>query len=290
MSDGRRTLYTVLNMAGLTIRETQRRRILWIAFLMGLLFLLIFGLGFHYILLDIEAEPAFRRQSAGQFTEMIANFLTLTGLYVINFLVIVIAALLSAGSVSGEIESHTIEAIVTKPLRRWEIVLGKWLGFAVVLSLYLLLLAGGVLLIAYLRSGYRLQDVPSGLGLMLLSALSMLSLSILGGTRLSTLANGALAFMLYATAFVGGWVEQIGALLRNETAVDLGIASSLIMPADVLWKKASIVFQPRVLDTMEFAGPFVVTSQPNDAVVVYAILYTLVLLLAALWSFSRRDL
>lgn len=290
MSDWQRTLTTILNLAALTIRETQRRRILWVALLMGILFLAIFGLGFHYILQDIELEAGFRRSGSGQLTEMVSNFLTLTGLYVINFLVIVIAALLSAGAISGEVESHIIEAIVTKPLRRWEIILGKWIGFAVILSVYLLLLAGGVMLIAYLRAGYILQDVPTGLGLMLLAAYSMLSLSIAGGTRLSTLANGALAFMLYATAFVGGWVEQIGAIFRNETAVDLGIASSLIMPADVVWKKATIAFQPRVLGSDDFVGPFVVTSQPNEAVVVYAILYTVGLLLLALWSFSRRDL
>ena len=290
MSSARRSLGTVLDIARLTVRETQRRRILWVAVLMGILFLLIFGLGYHYILADVQAEAPFRRQSAFEFVETIANFLTLTGLYAINFLVIVLAALLSAGSISGEVESHTIEAIVTKPLRRWEVVLGKWLGFAVVLTVYLLLLAGGVLLISFWRSGYRLQNIPVGLGLMLLGALSMLSLSILGGSRLSTLANGALAFMLYATAFIGGWVEQLGAVLRNETAVDLGIVASLIMPADVLWKRASILFQPRVLGAMEFAGPFVVASQPNDLMIVYAAIYTVGLLLAALWAFSRRDL
>lgn len=290
MSGLQRSLGTVLDIARLTIRETQRRRILWVAVVMGLLFLLVFGLGYHYILLDVEPEAPFRRQSGQDFVEMIAGFLTLTGLYAINFLVIVIAALLSAGSISGEVESHTIEAIVTKPLRRWEVVLGKWFGFACVLAVYLLLLAGGVILISFWRSGYLLNNIPSGLSLMLLAALSMLSLSMLGGARLSTLANGALAFMLYATAFIGGWVEQIGALFRNETAVDLGIVASLIMPADVLWKRASILFQPRVLGTMDFAGPFVVASQPNDIMIFYAALYTLVLLLASLWVFSRRDL
>lgn len=273
----------------LTIRETQRRRILWVALLMGILFLTLFGLGFHYILADLETAPAPRRESL-DLTTMVASFLALTGLYVVNFLVIVIAALLSAGSISGEVESHSIETVLTKPLRRWEVVAGKWLGFAAVLSAYLLLLSGGLLLIVYVRSGHMLQDVASGLGLMMLGALSMLSLTILGGTRLSTLANGALAFMLYATAFVGGWVEQLGAIFRNETAVDLGIASSLLMPADVLWKKASIHFQPQVLNTSQFPGPFVVTSQPNEAVVVYALLYTGALLLAALLIFSRRDI
>jgi len=284
------TLNTVLTIAVLTIRETQRRRILWVALIMGILFLAIFGLGFHYILVDIEAEAGFQRQTAEGFRGTIAGFLTLMGLYVINFLVIVIAALLSAGSISGEIESHAMETVVTKPVRRWEVVVGKWLGFAIILSIYLLLLAGGVMLVAYLRAGFVLQHVPAGVGLMLLSAFSMLSLSILGGTRLSTLANGALAFMLYATAFVGGWVEQIGALLRNETAVDIGIASSLIMPADVLWKKATALFQPGVAGSMDVPAPFVVMSQPNEAVVIYGVVYIVALLLAALVVFSRRDL
>ena len=85
-------------------------------------------------------------------------------------------------------------------------------------------------------------------------------------------------------------MEQVGALLRNETAVDLGILSSLILPSEVMWKKASAMFQPSVTGGFEMAGPFSVVSQPSNAMIVYAVLYVLVLLLAALWSFSRRDL
>lgn len=280
---------TILTIARLTIHETQRRRILWVALFMGVAFLLVFGLGFHYIFVEVEAEQV----GPGPFDlpTVIATFLTLAGLYVINFLVIVIAALLSAGTISGELESHTMETIVTKPIRRWEVVLGKWLGLTVIIAVYLLAMAGGVLLIAYLRAGFRMQDVAGGLGLMLLAALSMLSLSLLGGTRLSTLANGSLAFMLYAVAFVGGWVEQIGALLRNETAVDLGILSSLLMPADVLWKKASLLFYPQLrIGPEDFPAPFVVASQPNEYSVYYALFYSVLLLALALWSFSRRDL
>lgn len=278
---------TILNIARLTIRETQRRRILWVALFMGIAFLVVFGLGFHYIVTDFERE-AFNNNS--EFPGLIGNFLTLAGLYAINFMVIVMAALLSAGTISGEVESHTMETIVTKPLRRWEVVLGKWVGLAVIITLYLLGLAGGVLLIAYLRAGFTLQNVSSGVALMLLSGLSMLSLSILGGTRLSTLANGSMAFMLYAVAFIGGWVEQIGALFRNETAVDLGIVSGLLMPADILWKRATLLMQPSLAGSMEVPPPLVVISQPSPAMTIYAMAYTLLLLLLALWVFSRRDL
>ncbi|HEX6384309.1 MAG TPA: hypothetical protein VF177_06540, partial [Anaerolineae bacterium] len=47
---------TTLIIAQLTLRETQRRRILWTALLLGLGFLAIFALGFHYIYLEISGD------------------------------------------------------------------------------------------------------------------------------------------------------------------------------------------------------------------------------------------
>ncbi|MCI0394979.1 MAG: ABC transporter permease [Chloroflexi bacterium] len=281
---------TIPTIARLTIRETQRRRILWVGMLMGLAFLALFGLGFHFIHVEmVEGVEAVGGRIDEEGLEFFFTFFTLAGLYATNFLVVMVAVLTSVTTVSGEIESHTIESLLTKPVRRWEIVAGKWLGYALIIFLYVLLMPGGVLLIVYLRSGYTLQNIPAGLGLMYLEGLVGLTISVVGGTRLSTLANGALAFMLFGIGFIGGWVEQIGALLRNETAVDLGILSSLIMPTEVLWRKASSVFEPRLVTGFQFAGPFSVASQPSNAMIIYAVLYTSALLGLALWSFSRRD-
>lgn len=275
---------TTLTIARLTLKETQRRRILWIGLIMGLAFLLLFGTGFHFIYQEFEAAGNPQDESFA------LTFLTLAGLYVSNFLIIMLSVLISVSTISGEIDTHTIDAVITKPIRRWEVVLGKWLGFAFMILVGVLLLPGGILLIVYLRSGFTMANVPAGLAFMVLEGLIIMTVSIAGGTRLSTLANGALAFMLYGVAFIGGWVEQIGALLRNETAVDLGILSSLILPSEVMWKKASTMFQPSAAGGLEFAGPFSVVSQPSNAMVVYAVVYVVVFLLAALWSFSRRDL
>ena len=120
---------------------------------------------------------------------------------------------------------------------------------------------------------------------MLLQGLLVLSLSLLGGSRLSTLANGVLTFMLVGIAFIGGWVEQIGSLLQNETAVDIGIVTSLIMPTEILWRKVLALLQPRVTTSPFAAGPFVVLSQPSDLMIWYAVAYTAVLLLLSLLSF-----
>ncbi|MCP4426467.1 MAG: ABC transporter permease [Chloroflexi bacterium] len=274
-----------LTIAELTIRETHRRRILWMTLALGIAFLVIFGLGFHYIYLDLS-----KHMGNSEERNLFVGVLLTAGLYAINFLIIVIAVLISVTTVSNEIDTHTIEAILTKPIRRWELIIGKWLGFAAVLLIYSLTLTGGVLLIVYLRAGITVNNYFSGMSLMVLQGWVVLTLTIAGGTRLSTLANGVMAFMMYSLAFIGGWVEQIGAILRNETAVDIGIAASLIMPSEILWKKALLLFQPRSLSTTYAAGPFAVTSQPSDLMIVYAVGYMLVLLALALLSFSRRDI
>ena len=268
----------------LTIRETQRRRILWIGALMGLAFLVIFGLGFHFIYLDIT------RHVPGEELLFALRFLTLAGIYATNFLIVMVAVLISVATISGEIESHTIESLLTKPIHRWELIAGKWLGYAILIFLFVLLLPGGVLLIVYLRSGFTLENVAAGLSLIYLEGLVVLSVSMAGGTRLSTLANGALAFMLFGIAFIGGWIEQIGAILRNETAVDVGIVTSLIMPTEILWKKASALFEPGLVSGFEFAGPFSVSSQPSDLMIAYAVFYIVLIMILALWLFATRDL
>jgi Cu-processing system permease protein len=275
---------TTFTIAHLTIREAQRRRILWLALLLGLGFLAVFGAGFHYIYTEISGTPM------GEEAQIVATFLLMAGLYVINFLIIMMSVLVSVTAVSGEIDSHTIETMVTKPIHRSEIIMGKWLGYALLIATYVILLAGGAMLIVYLRSGFHFQNIAAGLGLMILEGLIVLTICIAGGTRLSTLANGAVAFMLYGIAFIGGWVEQIGALLRNETAVDIGIAASLLMPSEVLWKKATLFLHPQILSGVEFAGPFAVTSQPSDAMIIYAVFYVTAVLGLGLLSFSRRDL
>ncbi|MCA9975424.1 MAG: ABC transporter permease subunit [Anaerolineales bacterium] len=276
---------TTLTIAYLTIRETQRRRILWIALALGLLFLFVFCLGFHYVYLDFE-----RTWVGNEEAQLLASLLLAAGLYATNFIAIVISVVTSVTAVSAEVETHTVETLLTKPIRRWELILGKWLGFAVMLLVYIVLLTGSILLFVYLRADYTVSNLLPGMMLMVMQGLLLLSLTIAGGTRLSSLANGVLAFMLYGVAFVGGWVEQIGAIVRNETAVDIGIVASLIMPSEILWKKALTLFQPAFTSSPMMAGPFTVASQPSDAMLVYAVLYMAGMVGFALWSFTRRDL
>lgn len=274
-------------LAKLTLREAWRRRLLWIAGGLGLAFLALFSLGFwaaHRDMIENGMDPV------GPIAEGIFNSFMLAGLYAVNFLIVMTTVLTTVGSISQEISSNTIHAIAAKPLRRWELFLGKWLGHALMLAGYVLVMVLGIFVITFVVTGYTPPNPLEGLGLLLLEGLVVLSLALLGSTLLSTLANGVLVFMLYGLAFVGAWTEQIGSLLESQTAVDLGILSSLLLPSEALWRRAAYAMQSALTRTFNQAGPFSTSSVPSKWFIVYAGAYVLGMTLLAMRSFARRDL
>ena len=213
----------------------------------------------------------------------------MAGLYVVNFLTVMMAVLTSVDTLSGEIASGTIHTLVSKPVPRWEIVFGKWIGFAGMLTLYLLLMAGGTIGLVYFISGYVAPNVLRGLGLLWMNAVLLLGVSLAGGAMLSTLANGVLVFGLFGIAFVGGWIEQIGSFMQNQTAINVGIISSLLIPSEALWKRAAFEMQSPIVSVLGFS-PFTSASMPSTLMVIYGLVYAILALLLAIFLFNRRDL
>ena len=154
---------------------------------------------------------------------------------------------------------------------------------------YVTFMVIGVFGITFAISGFVPPHALEGLGLLLLEGLVILSVALLGSTIFSTLANGVLVFMLYGIAFVGAWTEQIGSLLDSQTAVDLGILSSLLLPSEALWRRASYLMQSSVTRSFLAASPFGSGSVPSNWFVVYAGFYALVMVMLALRAFARRD-
>ncbi len=279
-------------IARLTFLEAIRRRILLSAFLLGVAFLILYTWGFY--LMRQEALPSVPRSeiSSAILRSGLNNFLTLAGLYAVNFLAIAMGALVSADTLAGEIGSGTIQAIVAKPVRRAQIVLGKWVGFAGLLALYLVLMVGGVMAVAYVLDGYVVPNVASGVALIYLEALLMMSVTLMCSSMFSTLATGGVIFGLYGIAFIGGWVEQFGALLQNQAAVNIGVVSSLIIPSEALWRRAAYEMTPPLAQVIgiSFSGPMFTVSVPSDAQIVYAVGYLAVALAIGVRAFARRDL
>ena len=271
-------------MAGVTFREAARKRVLWMALAAGLAFLALFGTGLHYQMKELASRgmnPILLKQIPGA--------MLMVGLYAIDLLTVVMTVLVSVDTLSGEIASGTIQAVATKPLPRWQMLLGKWLGFAAMMTAYLALLVGGVNVITYAMAHVTARNLPQGVALMWLESILLLSLTFFFGTHYSTLTNGVLALGLVGLAFLGGWIEQIGAVTNTSSAVYVGIVASVIMPSEALWRRAAHDMQSPLAGVLNLS-PFSSASLPSFAMVAYAGVYTALALLFAIRRFSRRDL
>lgn len=280
----------ILIIARMTFQEAIRRRIVLAGLILGVLFLIIFSIGFRMISTAILAEAGELPTSLDRLWQSeSSNFLLLAGLYAVAFLSVAMGALLGADTLAGEINSGTIQTIVTKPLRRSDVVLGKWLAFAGLLALYSMLMSGGTVLSVFLQSRYIPDNLLAGLLLIYLEALIIMTVSLACSSAMPALATGATVFGLYGLAFIGGWIEQIGAIFGNQTAVQIGIVTSLINPTEAIWRRATFEMQSPLANALQLT-PFSTISVPSTLMGIYAIGYLLVMLVIAIRTFENRDL
>lgn len=281
----------ILVMARFTFQEAMRKKVLIAGIILTGVYLFLFGLGLHLIRGQVHAMDM-----------MTGMTLFSMGLYLAAFLTVLVAAFTGVAAISGEIESGTAYALLTKPVSRAQILLGKFLGAALMLGLYAALFFFALWGLLVWQCDIVLPGVVGMLPVFMLQAFVMLGLSFLGSTLFSTLANGITLFLLYGVALVGGMIEQIGALAgqfggQNTSAlVNIGIATSLLLPCDALYRRIVFVLvqSNSGLDFMGALtgglGPLGAASVPSAWMVVYAAAYLFVCLALATYFFSRRDI
>jgi len=271
-------------MAGVTFREAARKKMLWMALAAGAGFLILFGTGLHFQTKALAKEnisPLLRR-------EIVFSMLTM-GLYAVDLLAVLMTILTAVDTLSGEIASGAIQAVATKPVPRWQVLVGKWLGFLGMLTAYIAIMAGGVNLVTYVVAGVTARHLVSGFLLIWMESVVLLSVTFAFATYFSTLTSGVLALGLHGLAFLGGWIEQFGAVTQTQSAVNVGVIASVLMPSEALWRRAAFEMQSPLSNAMRIS-PFSTLSVPSMAMVVYAALYLGVALVVAIRRFSQRDL
>jgi Cu-processing system permease protein len=271
-------------MAGVTLREAARKKMLWMALAAGAAFLILFGTGLHFQAKDFAAHrvsPVLRREVSFTMVTM--------GLYAVDLLAVLMTILTSIDTLSGEIASGTIQAIATKPVPRWQLLLGKWLGFCGMLSGYIAIMVGGVNAVTYVMAGVTARHLARGLSLMWMESIVLLSVTFAFATYFSTLTTGVLTLGLHGLAFLGGWIEQFGAMTQTSRAVNVGVIASILMPSEALWRRAAFEMQSPLANAMRIS-PFSTLSIPSMAMVFYALLYLATALTVAVRRFSQRDL
>jgi ABC-type transport system involved in multi-copper enzyme maturation permease subunit len=281
-----------LRIMRLTLKEAMSRRLIPAAIVVSLLYLALFALAYNF------AQDKGAQAITGQRSRVLVGIgmasLTLSGLYIVNLLSGFLALFLSVGAISGEVDSGTLHAVLARPMRRSQFLLGRWLAYALMITVYVAVMAGLVMLIASTIGGYQAPDPARAIGLMVLAALFLLTLSLLGSTFLSTLTNGAIAFTLFGLGWLSGVIEVLGDMQNNEGLLNLGTTVAILVPADQLWRSASYYVQSASIlaasSALGTAMPVLANAPPTPFLVVWGLLYPLALLGSAVYVFAQRDL
>ena len=104
----------------LTLKESLRKRVLIITLLLTMAFLLLYGVGVHFAVSSEQKEGNFDALALGFLPYSFLAIALFFGTFITGFFAISSAV----GTISLEVESGILHAIVPRPVKRSSIVLG----------------------------------------------------------------------------------------------------------------------------------------------------------------------
>jgi Cu-processing system permease protein len=215
--------------------------------------------------------------SGGQERKIIVDL----GLSAMLLFGVFIAIFVGVGLVYKEIERRTIYAIFSKPVRRGEFIVGKYLGLSLTLLVNVLVMGAGVsLALIYVSRGWD----PLALRIWPAVLLIYVELMILTGVALlfSSFSSPALSALLTFFVFIIGHFSS-----------DLkGLATSM-GSAGARWLFRGLYYLLPNLASFSYITPAAHGQLPPAPIVatavLYAIIYITIILSAAVLIFSRRN-
>jgi len=224
---------------------------------------------------------------------LVGGILTILGLYVGSFLSAFLAMMLAAGSVSAEIDSGVLQAVVVRPQPRWRWYLERWFGLVTMSVVYVVVMTLAILLVSKLIASYEPSSLVGLLAVLALQVTLLVTVGMLLSCRLSSVATGVILFLYFGIAWLGGFIGWIGGIAEKPELTTIGTVVSLVAPSDALWKAASSYAVPQGMSMSSVGSsslPFLSTLQPSPWFIGWAALLTLAFLALGLRTFSRRDL
>jgi len=295
-------MFRTLVILRYTFLEAVLQPIYSLLLTLGAVILLIFGL-----------LPFF---TLGEDTKMFKS----VALDVILLLVLLATLFATSKSIYEEIEDRTMLTLMSKPVRRWEVMLGKYLGIITAAALGVAILGIIVILGTILRipTDYQLNaaslddlerkhiyslEMMHIAGLIPQLVLTWLQISVLAAvgvalsTRFSLVVNLPAVIILYILGNLTRFLLPIsgGPLADKPMAIQwFGKAVGLFLPYLGAFDMKDVTVFSNVKVQGFMTDPQAISLGPIWACVglatLYAVAYSTFVLCAGMWSFQRREL
>jgi ABC-type transport system involved in multi-copper enzyme maturation permease subunit len=189
-----------------------------------------------------------------------------------------LAAWSAADAVAGEMKSGTILAVMARPVRRWEFLLGKFLGVQILMFIYVLAMFGMSYLLAWIGDA-RIQTTP-----WVLIAYPMVRYAIYSALAilLVTMMHPVFAFgIVLVTSVVAAMVSPVPRSGDFPEWLRQGLY--VVLPSTNLLSESNFLsITQATLKQMAWSDHLLTLA--------YGLDYALVCFLLAVWSFRYRSL
>src|SRR3954462_12608612 len=232
------TARTAATVAALTLREASRRRVLWALLALTVVLLGLSGWGFS----RLAAESGFATLTRGQAKPVGAQLLNLV-MFGFSLIAALGTAFLAGPTLAGETESGVALAVLARPIPRFSVLIGKWLGLVAFGTGFVVLAGLAQCPVVWATVHYWPPQPVAALALLAAQTIALLTLGLLLSTVISPMASGMVAVGLFGATWVAGVVGGIGEALGNDGVARVGAVSRMLLPTDGLWRGAMHAFQ-----------------------------------------------
>jgi ABC-type transport system involved in multi-copper enzyme maturation permease subunit len=203
------------------------------------------------------------------------------GLSAVSLFGVVIAIFIGIGLVSKEIEKRTLYTVLSRPVRRWEFIVGKFCGLAATLIVNALFMAIGVFgALLYVAHKFGRPDawIFVALYFIILEFLIICSLSLLFSSFSSPLLSAVFSFSLFV---IGSFADD----LRGFAALTHGFTRWFATAAAYLVPNFSTL---NVISNVAHQQPLSLHLVVQNTL--YALFYSVMVMSGAVLIFERRNL
>jgi ABC-2 type transport system permease protein len=283
----------VWTIARHTIRECVRRRVFLVVPIATVGFLALYAIGNHYAFRNIGQTTTGFAGAVVDERSLAGSTLVGLGMFMTLFLASSLGIFLTFSTIRGDAEQGVLQPLVVRPVARWGVVVGRFVGASVVCASYAAFLYLATVLITRIIGSWS----PSPLllpGIAMTAAVEVvIALSLLGSTLLTALPNGIAMFMLYGAGLLGGLLGQLGKVLSSPSLETTGRITSWALPYEALYQAglnyltSSAQGLTRVVVRL---GPLGGATAGGPLLGVWAVIYIVGVGLGCVALFGRRDL
>jgi ABC-type transport system involved in multi-copper enzyme maturation permease subunit len=264
---------TVARIAANVFKESVRDKVLYSLVLFALLL--------------IAASLLLSQITAGQEVKIIKDL----GLAAISIIGLCIAVFIGIGLVSKEVERRSIYGLLTKPMTRPQLILGKFFGLTLTLAVNVVVMTAALYAVLALYSAYTPQDLQRTWEAPALD-LALMKASFLIFVELTLVTAVALLFSTYSSP-IWSTLFTFGLVVVGHFSADLKNFENVLESAPLIWMTRALYYLLPNLATFDVKLQVVHGQAVPMSYLAfstgYAGVYISALLLTAMLVFARRD-